>query len=177
MFISDIYTTKPEDERGALEMKVYEELERLNIKYERVDNDSVEAMEECVDISAKLGAEIRKTIVVCNKKKQFFLVILPADKRFDSKLFASYARTPRVSFASAEEMEEIIGLTPGEASVMGILNDPEGKVKVFIDKAVADAEWFACNPGANTTHIKFKTKDLVKTFLPKEGHKPEIFML
>ena len=87
MYISEIMTTAPEDERGALETKVYQELERLGIKYERVDNDTVEAMEECVEISDKLGAEIRKTIVVCNRQKtDFYLVVLPADKRFDSKL-------------------------------------------------------------------------------------------
>ena len=64
MFISEVMTSAPQDERGALETKTYQELERLNIKYERVDNDTVEAMEECVEISEKLGAEIRKTIVV-----------------------------------------------------------------------------------------------------------------
>ena len=165
MFISEVMTSAPQDERGALETKTYQELERLNIKYERVDNDTVEAMEECVEISKKLGAEIRKTIVVCNRQKtQFFLVILPANKRFDSKLFAAMMHTARVSFASP-------------ASVMGILNDPEGKVKVVIDKAVADAEWFACNPGANTSHLRFKTKQLINNFLPAEKHKPEIIML
>ena len=86
-------------------------------------------------------------------------------------------RTARVSFASPEDMQNVIGLTPGEASVMGILNDPEGKVKVVVDKAVADAEWFACNPGANTSHLKFKTKQLINNFLPAEKHKPEIIML
>ena len=178
MYVSDIMTTAPEDQRGELETKVYQELERLGIKYERVDNDVVEAMEECIEISEKLGAEIRKTIVVCNRQKtDFYLVILPANKRFDSKLFAAMMRTARVSFASAEDMERVIGLTPGEASVMGVLNDPEGKVQVVIDKAVADAEWFACNPGANTTHLKFKTKQLIDNFLPAEGHKPEIIML
>ena len=178
MYISDIMTTAPEDRRGELETKVYRELERLGIKYERVDNDVVEAMEECVEISEKLGAEIRKTIVVCNRQKtDFYLVILPADKRFDSKLFAAMMRTARVSFASPEDMQSVIGLTPGEASVMGVLNDPEGKVQVVIDKAVADAEWFACNPGANTTHLRFKTKQLINNFLPAEGHKPEIIML
>ena len=178
MYISDIMTSAPEDQRGELETRVYQELEKLGIKYERVDNDVVEAMEECVEISEKLGAEIRKTIVVCNRQKtEFYLVILPADKRFDSKLFAAMMRTARVSFASAEDMKNVIGLTPGEASVMGVLNDPEGKVQVVIDKAVADAEWFACNPGANTTHLKFKTKQLINSFLPAEGHKPEIIML
>jgi Ala-tRNA(Pro) deacylase len=171
-------TTAPEDKRGGLETKVYSELDRLGIRYERVDNDKVEAMEECVEISEKLGAEIRKTIICCNRQKtDFYLVILPANKRFDSKLFAAMMRTARVSFASAEDMEDLIGLTPGEASVMGILNDEDGKIKVVIDKAVADAEWFACNPGANTTHIRFKTKQLINSFLPAEKHKPEIIML
>ena len=45
----------PEDGRGTLETKVYEELTRLNIPFERVDNDSVESMDECVEISRKLG--------------------------------------------------------------------------------------------------------------------------
>ena len=67
MFISDVMTTAPTDERGALETKVYQELERLGIKYERVDNDSVETMEECIEISNKLGAEIRKTIICCRR--------------------------------------------------------------------------------------------------------------
>ena len=178
MFISEIYTVAPEHERGEHETTVYKELDRLGIKYERVDNDTVETMEECVEISEKLGAEIRKTIVVCNRQKtDFYLVILPAGKRFDSKLFAAMMHTARVSFASPEDMQRVIGLTPGEASVMGILNDPEGKVKVVIDKAVADAEWFACNPGANTSHLRFKTKQLINNFLPAEGHKAEIIML
>ena len=178
MYISEIMTTAPEEARGDLENRVYEELERLNIKYERVDNDTVESMDECVEVSEKLGAEIRKTIICCNRQKtNYYLVILPANKRFDSKLFAAMMRTARVSFASAEDMEALIGLTPGEASVMGILNDPEKKIKVVVDKAVADAEWFACNPGANTTHIKFKTKQLLNNFLPAEGHKAEIIML
>ena len=178
MYISEVMTGAPEDERGALETKVYQELDRLNISYERVDNDTVETMEECVEISDRLGAEIRKTIVCCNRQKtEFYLVVLPADKRFDSKLFAAMMRTARVSFASAEDMERLTGLTPGEASVMGILNDPEGRIQVVIDKAVADAEWFACNPGANTTHIRFKTKELLENFLPAEKHKAEIIML
>lgn len=178
MFISEIMTTAPTDARGELETKVYQELERLNIPFERVDNDVVEAMDECVEVSEKLGAEIRKTIICCNRQKtEFYLVVLPAKKRFDSKLFAAMMRTARVSFASAEDMQELIGLTPGEASVMGVLNDPAAKVQVVIDKAVTDAEWFACNPGANTTHIKFKTKQLLNNFLPAENHKAEIIML
>ena len=178
MYISEVTDTVPEDGRCPLEVKVYEELVRLGIKFTRVDNDSVEAMEECVEISEKLGAEIRKTVVVCNRQKtDFYLVILPAAKRFDSKRFAQMMQCSRVSFAAPEDMEEKLGVSPGSATVMSILNDTAGCVKVVIDKEVADDQWFACNPGANTTHIRMKTGSLINSFLPAEAHKPEIVVL
>lgn len=178
MFISEIFSGAPDDERGSLETKTYETLNRLGIPYERVDNDVVEAMEECVEVSEKLGAEIRKTIVVCNRQKtSYYLVILPAEKRFDSKRFAEMMRCAKVSFASAEDMEQILGVTPGSATVMSVLNDKAGAVTVVVDKEVADAEYFACNPGANTTHIKFKTNNLLNNLLPAVKHKPKIIVL
>lgn len=172
MYISEISAQAPEDVRGALETKVYQELETLKIPFTRVDNDPVEAMEECTEISEKLGAEIRKTIVLCNRKKTlFYLVVLPADKHFDTKTFCAKLGAPRVSFASAETMEAMLGVSPGSATVMSVLNDPDRAVQVVIDKEVADAEWFACNPGANTTHIRLKTDQLLKVFLPHENHR------
>lgn len=46
IYISDIYTTAPTDDRVATEKKVYQILDKLKISYERVDNDVVETMEE-----------------------------------------------------------------------------------------------------------------------------------
>lgn len=178
MYISEVYEGAPEEARGDLENKVYEQLNKLNILFTRVDNDSVEAMEECVEISEKLGAEIRKTIVLCNRKKTlFFLVVLPAEKHFDTKTFCAKTGAPHVSFASAESMEEKLGVQPGSATIMSVLNDPNRIVQVVIDREVADAEWFACNPGANTTHIRMKTERLLNGFLPKVFHKAMIVSL
>ena len=82
IYISDIYTTAPTDDRVATEKKVYQILDKLKISYERVDNDVVETMEECEEIDKALGTEIRKSIFLCNKKKtSFFLVVLPAKNR------------------------------------------------------------------------------------------------
>lgn len=176
--ISEISTEAPAEKRGALENKVYETLQKLGIAFERVDNDAVDAMEDCVEISEKLGAEIRKSILLCNRKKtSFYLAVLPADKAFDTKVFCEKVGCSRVSFAPGESMEEILGVHPGELSVMSILNDEEDDVQVVIDKDVADAEWFACNPGANTTHIKFQTKKLLDQFLPRAGHRAIIVEL
>lgn len=178
MFISDITNEMPESYSSDLEKKVYEKLNELNIEFSRVDNDTVEAMEECVEISNKLGAEIRKTIIVCNEKKtQFYLIILPAEKRFDSKVFRDKMGCSRVSFAKAEDMERVLGVVPGSATVMSIINDNDSIVKVVIDKEVADEEFFACNTGENTRHIKIKTEDLLNKYLKDVNHEAVIIEL
>ena len=178
MYISEITQEKPTEFASELEQEVYKKLEELNISFDRVDNDVVESMEECIEISNKLGAEIRKTIIVCNRQKtDFYLVILPADKRFDSKLFSQKMETARVSFASAEDMENLLGVQPGSATVMSLVKDKDNKVKVIIDEEVAKEEYFSCNTGANTRHIKIKTKDLIEKILPELNHKPIIISL
>ena len=56
MYISEITKEKPTEFVSDLEKEVYNKLEELNIEYDRVDNDVVESMEECIEISNKLGA-------------------------------------------------------------------------------------------------------------------------
>lgn len=178
MNISEINSGVPSDERGELETKVYKVLIELGIPFERVDNDSVESMESCVEISNKLGAEIRKSVLVCDRKKvNFYLVIMPAGKSFNTKAFCEKMECSRVSFAPAECMEEYLGVRPGTAMVMSLLNDGRKKVKIIIDKEVAESDWFACNPGANTAHIKIKTEYLLNKFLPYTGHHPIVIDL
>ena len=63
---------------------------------------------------------------------------------------------------------------PGSASVAGLLTDEDDYVQVIIDKEVAEAEWFGCNPGINTSHLKFKTKDLLQKYLPAIHHRARI---
>ncbi|MDO4560116.1 MAG: prolyl-tRNA synthetase associated domain-containing protein [bacterium] len=176
--ISEISKVAPNDERSKLETRVYQELEKLGIPFERVDNDSVEAMEECIAIGEKLGAEIRKSVFVCDRKKiNFYLVIMPANKHFNTKVFCDKMGCSRVSFAPAECMQEYLGVLPGTASVMSLLNDGNKKVKLVMDKEVAESEWFACNPGANTTHIKIKTDHILNRFLPYIDHMAAIVAL
>jgi len=178
LHFSKISTTAPTDERVPLERKVYTVLDKLKIPYERVDHEAAATMEECVEIDKYLGVEIRKNIFLCNQKKtSFFLVVLPADKPFDTTAFSKKTGISHVSFAPPEKMEELLGTTPGSATVMGLLNDEDDYVQLIIDKEVADAEWYGCNPGINTSHIKIRTKDLLNKFLPHTRHRAKIMSL
>ena len=157
MYISEIVTTPPENvsERVPLEQEVYKVFKKLGIAYERVDNDPASSMEECADIGKVLEAPVRKDV-------------------FDTASFSKKLGVSHMSFASPEHMWEHLGTKPGSASVVGLLNDKDDYVQLIIDKEVAEAEYFVCNTGINTTHLKFKTQDLLKKFLPYTHHRPRI---
>ena len=177
IYISDIYTTAPTDDRVATEKKVYQILDKLKISYERVDNDVVETMEECEEIDKALGTEIRKSIFLCNKKKtSFFLVVLPANKSLDTNTLSKKIGVPHLSFASGELMKEHLGTKPGSASVMGLINDEDDYVQLIVDKELHRKNG-SSNPGINTSHLKMKTEDLLNKFLPQIRHKAKIMEL
>lgn len=178
LHFSEISTTAPTDERIPLEKEVYAVLDKLKIPYERVDHEAAATMEECVEIDKYLGVEIRKNIFLCNRKKtSFFLLIMPANKPFVTKDLSDKLGCSRLSFAPEEYLEEYLGVKSGSATVMGVLNDEDDYVQVLIDKEVADDEWYGCNPGINTSHIKIKTKQLLDVFLPYARHRAKIVEL
>lgn len=176
--ISKVVTKTSVENRTETEKKILLLLEALEVPFELVDNDIVETMEECREIDKALGTEIRKSIFLCNRKKtSFFLVVLPATKQLDVKTFSKKIGISGLSFASEEYMEKFLKAKPGSASVMGLVNDEDDYIQLIIDKEVAENEWFGCNTGINTSHLKIKTKDLLNKFLPKIQHKAKVMEL
>ena len=178
MYISEKTTKLPETFNSELEERIFKKLDELKIEFELVENDPADTMEDCIEIDKKLGAEIRKTVVVCNRQKTVYsLVVMPANKRFETKVFAQKMECARVSFASTDDLLDKIGVVPGSASVLCIIKDENNEVQVVIDKEVADSEYFACNISDSRRHIKIKTKDLLEVILPHLGHDAKIVEL
>lgn len=178
IYISEIKKDIPQNLENQTAKKVFEKLNQLNIEYEYVENDIVETMEECKEIDEKLQTEIRKSIFLCNKKKtSFFLVVMPANKTLDTNALGKKIGISPLSFASPDAMQKHLGCLPGSASVMGLINDEDDYVQLIIDKEVVNEEYFGCNSGTNTMHLKMKTNDLITKFLPKIRHKAKIIEL
>jgi Uncharacterized conserved protein len=69
-------------------------------------------------------------------------------------------------------MEEYLKVTPGSVSVMGLMNDAGKRVRLLIDREVAQSEYFGCHPCINTSSLKIRTADLLEKFLPFVEHEP-----
>ena len=172
MNISQVFhNTRPEGDLSPSEAAAFDLLEALRIPYDRVSHDHADTMEDCAAISDILGIRICKNLVLCNRQKtEFYLLTMPEDKPFHTKDLSHQIGSSRLSFAPPELMSELIGCTPGSASVLGLMNDTDRRVRLLMDREVAEAEWFGCHPCLNTSSLRIRTRDLLDVFLPHTGH-------
>lgn len=159
--------------RQDREVRCYDLLDRLNIPFDRVDHPAAETMAVCDEIDEVLGTLICKNLFLCNRQKtRFYLLMLPGDKRFDTKALSSALGVARLSFADEAHMLELLDITPGSVSVLGLMNDKENRVQLVMDRAVAESTTFGCHPCLNTSSLRLQTQDLLNRILPEINHAP-----
>ena len=171
---------RPSSAEGRLdkEIRVYDYLDALGVEYERVDHAPAMTMEDCEQIDRVLCATTCKNLLLCNRQQtDFYLLLMPADKQFKTKELSAQIGTARLSFASAEYMEELLDITPGSLSVMGLMNDSEQRVELLIDGDVLAGEYIGFHPCINTTSMRVKTTDLVEKIIPSFGRTPTMVVL
>ena len=155
---------RPIDTTGRLdkEIRVYDFLDFLNISYERVDHEAAMTMDACQEIDKVMGTAMCKNLLLCNRQKtNFYLLLMPGEKVFQTKELSSQLGVSRLSFAPAEPMEEYLDITPGSLSVLGLMNDKNMQVQLIIDAPVLENEHIGVHPCINTSSLKLKTEDLI----------------
>lgn len=166
---------RPENtsERLAKEIKVYDCLDKLGIEYDRVDHPAYDTMEDCSATDELLGCSTVKNLLLCNSQKtEFYMLLMPADKKFKTKELSKQIGSARLSFAGGEFMEELLDITPGSLTILGLINDPGKKVRLLIDRDIKESEYIVAHPCINTTSLKIKSQDIFKVFLPFLGREP-----
>lgn len=69
----NIYTSKPKEYKSDLEKIAFDTLEKLDIKYERIDTDELITMTDCLEADKKLNVDIVKTLFLETNKKRNFI--------------------------------------------------------------------------------------------------------
>ncbi|MBO5178014.1 MAG: prolyl-tRNA synthetase associated domain-containing protein [Lachnospiraceae bacterium] len=172
---------RPESADGRLEKEIrtYDLLDSLGIEYERVDHEEANTMEACLAIDEVLApAVICKNLFLCNAQKtKFYLLMIREDKKFLTKDISKQINSARLSFGSAEYMEQFLDITPGSVSVLGLMNDKENNVTLLVDEDVLKAEYFGCHPCINTSSLRLKIADVFGPFLQAVHHEYTVVKL
>ncbi len=169
----ELYEGRPAEGTGRLprEMRTYDFLDGLGIRYLRTDHERADNMAACNEIDAVLDVVICKNLFLCNRQgTAFYLLMMPGDKKFKTKELSAQIGSARLSFAAPEEMLKYLDIEPGAVSVMGLMNDRERAVSLLIDEDVLKGEYVGCHPCVCTSSLKLRTADLTEKFLPATGH-------
>ena len=171
---------RPTDTTGRpdKEIRTYDFLDKLGIEYQRIDHEAAFTMEVCEEIDKTLGATICKNLFLCNRQKtDFYLLMIPGDKTFKTKELSHQIGSARLSFASPQDMEKYLDITPGSVSIMGLMNDKDNAVRLLVDEDLLKEEWIGCHPCVNTSSIRVKTKDMFDTVMKAMHHEMTVVKL
>jgi len=151
---------------------VYQFLREQDIPFETTEHKAVFNMEELTSVELPYPEWDAKNLFVRDdKKRNYYLITVKGDKRVDLKEFRRQHGLRSLSFASAEDLLSIMGLTPGSVTPLGILNDAENRVHLYLD-----AEFFGnkigVHPNDNTATVWMLADDLMK-LIQKHGNQAE----
>ncbi len=142
--------------------EIYQYLADHNVKYEVTEHGAVYNMAELESVELPYpDCDAKNLFVRDDKKRNYYLITVKGDKRVDLKDFRRKHELRPLSFASADELMEIMKLYAGAVSPLGLLCDEEHKVKFYLDEAFGEG-LVGIHPNDNTATIWLQTSDLVR---------------
>lgn len=156
--------------------ETYQYLTDHQVEYEVTEHGAVFNMEELKSVELPYPeADAKNLFVRDDKRRNYYLITVKGDKRVDLKDFRRKHELRPLTFASAEELMEIMKLIPGAVTPLGLLNDEEHKVKLFLDEAF-EVGLIGVHPNDNTATIWLQTADLVRV-ISEHGNSVELVNL
>lgn len=139
------------------------------IEFERYDHPPVATCEEAAMHLRGISGAGSKNLFLRNKRgDRHFLVTVHEDTRVDLAKLSEVLGIGRVSFASSERLERFLGVKPGAVTILALVNDAEGGVTAFIDRAFAEADLIQCHPMENTSTVVMRPGDILR-YLSSRG--------
>lgn len=149
-------------------MNLYEILDKLNIKYKEIEHEPVCTIEQAITVSNMIEGIGCKCLFLTDKRGSYYLVLLEETKKANIKELSKLVNVSHLSFASCDELSDILNLEQGSVTPLGIINDTDNLVTVIIDSEL-QGNYLLVHPNINTKTLSISYDDLIK-FLEYEQH-------
>lgn len=164
--------------RTEEELHSYDFIEKAGMEYYSIDHEPAYTIEVCEPIEKVMNTKICKNLFLCNRQKTaFYLLMMPGDKIFHTKELSAQIGSARLSFASAEDMQRLLHITPGSVSILGLMYDTENAVKLLVDEDLLKEDYIGCHPCINTSTLKLKTTEVFDILARELNHIPTMVKL
>jgi Ala-tRNA(Pro) deacylase len=161
--------------RGQPEL--YELLKKLDIRFEYHEHPPVATIEDALIHWKDYNSGRCKNIFFRNHKgDRHYLVILEHLAKLDIKDLEKRLRQGKLTFASDKRLQNYLGVEPGSVSPLGIINDKEKHVHLFIDEKLKEYDRLTFHPNINTASLVISKSDFLR-FLKFTGNSFEFLKL
>lgn len=109
--------------------EIYAWLTEQDVTYEVTEHQAVFNMEELKAVPLPYPEWDAKNLFVRDdKKRNYYLLTVKGEKKVDLKTFRKENGLRALSFASADDLQAYLGLTPGAVTPLGLLHDADHAV-------------------------------------------------
>jgi Ala-tRNA(Pro) deacylase len=144
------------------------------IPYQRITHPAVYTCEQAERFRPKTQGVSTKNLFLADKKQaHFYLVMLACEKRLDIRQLREKLGSSKLHFGNEARLLEFLGVSPGAVTALGLVNDLDQRVTLFVDSQIWGKEYFLCHPLVNTSTLLLAKPDLVR-FFELAGHVPHI---
>ncbi|MCB0352477.1 MAG: prolyl-tRNA synthetase associated domain-containing protein [Bdellovibrionales bacterium] len=131
--------------------------------FERHEHPAVFTSEAADKFTSHLrGVPTKNLFLRDKKKKNYLLLVVRGDKRVDLAQFSRDRGLSRVSLGSPEDLFEKLGVTPGSVTILSVINDQNGQVRLFVDSDLSQEDFWHCHPLVNTATLIMKGEHLLE---------------
>jgi len=147
------------------------DLASLAIPFASHEHIAVFTVEESRKVDADIPGAHTKNLFLKDAGGTYWLVTVPADARVDLKALPTAIGCKRVSFGKAEDMQRLLGISPGSVTPLAMINANPGSVTVVLDSALAQSERVNVHPLRNTGTLGLSGEAILR-LLRHWGHDP-----
>ena len=151
------------------EAQFLEFLDAQHIPYQRVEHPPVYTCEEAERLRPKLPGVSTKNLFLRDRQGAVYLVVTACEKKLDLKKLGQQMGAAKLHFGSEDKLWEVLGLTRGSVTVMGLINDAERRVQLWVDAEIWQEDNFLCHPLVNTATLLL-SKSSLERFFEISGH-------
>jgi len=151
-------------------------LDAQQIPYQRVEHPPVYTCGEAERLRPKLPAVSTKNLFLRDKHGILYLVVTACEKKLDLKRLGQQLGASKLHFASEDKLQEALGLTRGSVTVLGLINDADHRVQLWVDAEIWRQESFLCHPLVNTATLLL-SKASLERFFAISGHSVKLIEL
>ena len=138
-------------------------LDEMGIDYHLAQHPAVYNMSEMEAVHVDDYGPVCKNLFLRDDKgRRHFLVVLSQHKSADLKALAAQLSSKSLGFASEARLQKYLGLSQGEVTPFGVLNDEARAVTVVLDSDLSGAPRLGFHPNDNRATVWLSCHDLCR---------------